>query len=676
MKNEVLQKALTTDPQVIPRYDVVLPDGTKLAENAQLVLKNTVLTEGTPLNKENLLSDDTAAAYGLDPVESTLDDAFKAIRDSVGYCPRIRVSFSVGGTVYVQRVDTDDVNSYTIPESGFVTAEANSFGQYKVWGVSGDTTTEPKYITVDTVKYYGVDIDYYTCIYTFKVESEIGATITVRGEDGTTLTGTIGSSKTCGIRLNKTGLYTVLATYDGCTSNPLILLVKSEHTGGSFTEMLTWATITVNVPTGSLVAVTSGEKTRGGTSADGTCKVWLPNTGTWTVTCTLNNKVATQVVNVDTFKNYTVDLKYYSTFGVRIPLSSSSPSSPEYTDDAIGFLSGYTSWAEQPIFKDIKPCLMRDGTVLYYLNKANLTLQENGTAASINSVSTGDVMVEFPKIGYRMYADDTYQYIKITNQPDHPDYCYLAHSLDNVGDCDKIYIAAYLALNSSSKLYSVSGATISNNIGITTARTYAQARGTGYQLLSFYPWTLVQCLYTIMYKNLNSVQTIGYGYSSQSDAAKTGGTNVGGPCVSTGTTGNQVSFLNIEDPWGNMMCHLDGICTDSNGKICVAYKDFNNTGSGYPYSKDMVSSYATKEGYVKALHGPSEWGFIASDFGGSSSTYYCDFSDVKAGCQGIIGRPYNNKGDDGVQGIYYLRVVYNNLTKDFVGARIVYKHKA
>ena len=61
-QDEVLAKAAATDATVIPRYDIKRPDGTKVAENVALELKNTVVNEGTAIDK-NLL-DELLAASG------------------------------------------------------------------------------------------------------------------------------------------------------------------------------------------------------------------------------------------------------------------------------------------------------------------------------------------------------------------------------------------------------------------------------------------------------------------------------------------------------------------------------------------------------------------------------------------------------------------------------------
>ena len=68
-QDEVLAKAAATDATVIPRYDIKRPDGTKVAENVALELKNTVLAEGTPINKA--LLNEMLTASGL--VEGTAE---------------------------------------------------------------------------------------------------------------------------------------------------------------------------------------------------------------------------------------------------------------------------------------------------------------------------------------------------------------------------------------------------------------------------------------------------------------------------------------------------------------------------------------------------------------------------------------------------------------------------
>lgn len=61
-QDEVLAKAAATDATVIPRYDIKRPDGTTVAANVALELKNEVVNEGTAVNKQ--LLDELLAASG------------------------------------------------------------------------------------------------------------------------------------------------------------------------------------------------------------------------------------------------------------------------------------------------------------------------------------------------------------------------------------------------------------------------------------------------------------------------------------------------------------------------------------------------------------------------------------------------------------------------------------
>lgn len=676
MKDEVLQKALSTDTQVIPRYDVILPDGTKVAENVQLVLKNAVLTEGTPLSKQNLLSDDTSRLFNLDPQTSTPDDALQAIRNSVGYCPRIQVKFTIGGTVYASNEATGAIVSCTVPATGIAIVDIPSFGSYKVWGTYNGATSVKEDITIDAIKMYSLDISYFECTWKFTVDSEVGATIKVTHTDGTILTGTVDSNKTCSIKLIKTGKYTAVGTYNNCASETYTFTAEDSHVSTTKTTAMKWITVTVNIDAGSVVAITSGSDTQGGTATNGTLKVWLPRKDTWLVTCTLNNKATTDNLVVNEYQNYTVSLRYYFVYGVRIPLNSGLPSSPEYTDEAIGMTPGYSSWATNPIIDSIKPCLLKDGVVQYYLNKNDLSKKVDGSAATLTSTSAGDVMVEIPRIGYRMYSDGTYQYIKITDQPNNPDYCYLAHSLTSEGDCDKIYIGSYLSVVANNKIYSVSGTDAHKSYTIANARTYAQNRGTGYQLLSFYPWTLIQCLYTIIYKNLDSETSLGKGrIGNNNTPGKTGVANSVGPCYGTQQTGDPLCFLNIEDPWGSLECLLDGIYVDANKKVYTSYKDFNDTGAGYPYVSDISGATG---GFIKSIQGTNILGFLAKEGNGSSTTYYCDNGTMSSDCIFIVGSSHRVSYDNRNYGIFSTRATYQaaNSSLDITGSRLMYKHKA
>ncbi len=318
-------------------------------------------------------------------------------------------------------------------------------------------------------------------------------------------------------------------------------------------------------------------------------------------------------------------------FGVRIDLTNSNPASAvTYTDNAVGMTAGSSAWDSMPIFKDIKPCLLKNGVVQYYLNPNDFTKKADGSAANITSGDDGDVMIEIPKTGFLISTVGNILTVKVTDDPNNPNFKYYAHTRETEGDRDKLYIGAYLGWkDGNNKLRSLSGKTPTASQTIGTFRTQAKANGSGYDLVSFYPLTLLQCLYLIKYKNLDSQTALGRGYvDGNSAATNTGGTNQKGMFFGETTGKQQMKFLGIEDFWGNLRLWIDGLFSDSNRNIKTAFQNFNDTGSGYTNRGQGATSNIN--GYMSKPQGTSQTGFIAKEISGSASTYFCDLASLNA----------------------------------------------
>lgn len=82
MKNEILNPVLSSDVEPIPRYRLVRSDGTYIADNVEIQLRNTIKQAGTPYDVNSVLTDDVATLLDLTP-EATPNDAFKAIATKV-----------------------------------------------------------------------------------------------------------------------------------------------------------------------------------------------------------------------------------------------------------------------------------------------------------------------------------------------------------------------------------------------------------------------------------------------------------------------------------------------------------------------------------------------------------------------------------------------------------------
>jgi hypothetical protein len=376
----------------------------------------------------------------------------------------------------------------------------------------------------------------------------------------------------------------------------------------------------------------------------------------------------TGAINLNPTNRITGVPQDYQIFGVSIDLGNSNPETAvTYTDAAIGKTPG-AGWDSQAIFKDIKPCMLKDGVVQYYLNPLNFAQKEDGTAADIASGNDGDVMVEIPRIGFAIATDGDTLTVKITDDGADTSFRYYAHSRASEGDRSKLYIGAYLGFYDSSKLRSLSGKTPQANQAIGACRIQAQANGTGYDLVSFYPLTLLQCLYLIKFKSLDSQTALGKGYTGGSAAQATGATNSNGMTYGTTSYTSRVKFLGIEDMWGNLRWSVDGFWSDESRNMWTAFTGFNDTGSGYT---DRGAGAATDlYSYMSKCHGTSEAGFAAKEASGSETTYFSDYGTLRASSMPGFGGAF---GNGLVAGVFSLDAsVSASGSSKWHGARLMY----
>lgn len=371
--------------------------------------------------------------------------------------------------------------------------------------------------------------------------------------------------------------------------------------------------------------------------------------------------------------------KYYT---VRIDLNNSDPeTSCTYMDDAVGMTPGYDGWKNEPIIDSIKPCILTDGgeVVGYFLDKEDMSKGYSSTFATEPELRT-DYMIEFPLMGYKLWNDENYQYVSVTDDPNAEDkgYCYYAHSLNTEKDCDKIYIGAFLGYVDGLILYSDKDKTPTTSTSLIDFRNYAASySGEGYSLISFYPWTLLQCLYVIIYKNLNSQAALGQGYTNASAIDVTGTTLSQPFCYGDPNDGTKhVKFLGIEDFYGNLYQRVDGLYCDSNRNIRTDYRNsvfIDNNGNNFQFS---TSSGLTGNigGYMTQIQGTNETGFVAKSTSGSSSTYYCDYGYLYAGFFGYFGGDWDNGTEAGAFQFVIDSSVF--AAASYLGARLMYKHLA
>jgi len=361
----------------------------------------------------------------------------------------------------------------------------------------------------------------------------------------------------------------------------------------------------------------------------------------------------------------------YAVYGVSIDLKNSNPETAlTYIDDAVGMTPDTPDWYETPILKGVRPCLLKDGVVVGYLNKDNFALFEDGTPADISSGNAGDVMIEIPKIGYKITKSGSEVIVRVTNAPAKEGFCYKAHTRKVAGDRDVLYISAFCGTETLGRLRSLVGNIPTKNKSIASFRNLAHANGAGYDLLSFYPLTLLQCLFLLIYKNRDSQTALGAGvtaYGRVDVQRPTGATVDRGLSYGTSDGTKQIKFLGIEDFYGNIRTFIDGIAIDANGYILTATDGFNDETDGYT-AHDRISTDIS--GYAKDVYATNDLGFIMRSNGGSETTYYSDWSNTKMKSIAVHG---GNCGDKNSAGAFRLSV--DSLKAEasaIIGARLMY----
>lgn len=423
-------------------------------------------------------------------------------------------------------------------------------------------------------------------------------------------------------------------------------LAEVENKVNNITNNLITVTVTSS-KNGMQITFTKGTFMSAKIVTNGKAVFSLPECGTYIISNDLDSKTSTFTAQF--YGQYETSFLPYRTWGVDIDTTNSNPeTSVTYTDDAVGIEPNSSEWDE---IIGNKPCILYNGVVLGYLNPNNYAKYEDGTDAPITTQGQNrDVMVEFPKRGYKITTENNVIKIRLTENPNASGYSYKPFSRNAEGDRDYFYYGAYKASISSSKMYSVSGQTPHSNTTRSNYRAYASNRGTGYAQNGFYQLIYLQCCYLLRFKNLNSQESVGYGFANGNSSVTTnGGTNTAGMnselmSESDRTGGKkQIKCLGIEDFWGNIYQWVDGITTDSSRRLCVCHipSSFSDSTSGTNINVIASGVSSDISNYLSKVQGSTDGGFVAKVVNGSDSTYFCDYAGLSASCVACFGGNWN-----------------------------------
>ena len=378
---------------------------------------------------------------------------------------------------------------------------------------------------------------------------------------------------------------------------------------------------------------------------------YLEHVGVYTIEC--NDKSTT--IEIDGVgKVFNAKINDSVVYGFVVSGSESSPSANiTYIEEAVGmqpakmnFTSGSFDWGDWgDAFFIPRPCLLNaNGTVFKYLNPNDYTKDVDGN--DVSSYLTGasgsyNAMMEWGKdhcqIWSKIVPDQagTGATVYISDAQQDEDY----HAWSFYGQDGELkehfYTPIYNGVNMSSKLRSVSGKSILNNVAGTTEIQYAVANGNGWYIETYADRVLINLLLMLIGKSTNMQATFGNGHYTGGSAAgnllQTGTMNTRGLFWGTNGTGSGVKVFGMENYWGNQWRRTAGL-VNANGtqkyKLTYGTEDgttangYNTDGNGYKVASDCTPG-GTSGGYLNVMKWFAD-GFFGKTASGSETTYWCD----------------------------------------------------
>lgn len=405
------------------------------------------------------------------------------------------------------------------------------------------------------------------------------------------------------------------------------------------------------------------------------------------------NIVAAYLGDVNVFTNY---------YGVSFPIE---PQSTLLTR------TGYMPWhKELPIHSKMKSCtITSDGTVKY-LNATDRTKYEDGTDRDM----TLNTMVEIPEFWYKCMRDDTTVYLNLYPADPH---------IPEAEHVEKFYISAYEASNVDNVLKSINNGSITPvvNINRTTMQSRARANNsstTNWNMYTYRAHRILTVLYLVEYACTNSQKAFnaeltaeGYHQGGLGDGVTTGNIKVNGvdtwsfiPCGSTDERGNSTgitsvtvnstdaegvatqksynvpTYRGIENPfghvWKNCIDTLVHFNAQTNKNDVYINTDLSTFGSTDISDYDYQCSTAITEGYKKKLVYNAAFDIlppIDEAFGGSTTTYWCDYNWTNNSTTDRLTLIGGYAGDGATSGLLSVHSNYGlGAASAGVGTRLIY----
>ncbi len=475
-----------------------------------------------------------------------------------------------------------------------------------------------------------------------------------------TATGTTNSAGIAYLTVKQNATYTITSSKSGYSfdSTPEVTCseLTTEASIGCYMPGVVTVTVTDSKSTAirTVTATCSGQTTQKKTVTPGNSVAFSLPAGTWTFSVDYpsgasgGESKSVTVANNGTY-SVTLNVIYNLVYGAAISISTADPASRVTYPATI--LGGITNNAH-----GFKPCTNASNTFLINgwdgcqlisgikrqlctgsksagWTWTDVTDKRAATAGS----SSSEVYTYFPTWYFKMNLEGT----------DSLEFAFSMEKLDgfydyagSVGSDRKGHFRLGDFCSPSSSAVLSYGGMNSAAITLTNAITYTQTdKGTGWDLMTWYQWTYIAALMTLMFKTTDLQAALGNGISSSSQGTQTAltYTNDYGMYGDTSGTTTQVAFFWLQNIYGNYWQWCGGAKTDSNRRLmtCTGYS--STTDSAFDKTQLSPSFSSDLSGAIKTVVGTTDAGFFPTDCTGSYTTYFADYGYVSASAFPFVG---------------------------------------
>lgn len=294
--------------------------------------------------------------------------------------------------------------------------------------------------------------------------------------------------------------------------------------------------------------------------------------------------------------------------------------------------------------REVFVCRLKDNDSNFYFD---------GSPADLTGPE-GDVMVVLPEFWYKWYKVDDNKFL----------YHFADHDIDGTYiHVPSSLVGAYKGYVSLNRLYSWSGVSPTTSKSFNDFKSYAKARGTGYQMIDFQQHCVIAMMLYAKYKTRNIQSVLGLGGANNNPATTTGSSNATGCADTKNESSKYVCGLGLEGVFGGIYEWVEGV--EINNRV---WKITDPDGSTRNVNAGTSNGWITN---IAAENGPF-FDVVPTNVGGSDSTHYSDYYSQTSSNSIVLARSYS--GSDTSSGVAYAYASRSALSaSSYFGSRLAFR---